>query len=121
MSDRADAGSVWGSPSYAVWGSPAGRCWRWAPTRSRGGWTSAAVTSTRLALAGFCPVSLVEGHRLVPGQQALTVSCNGLVYRFADERTRSVFRKQPERFVPVNGGHCPVTQVERGERRPGEA
>jgi YHS domain-containing protein len=74
-----------------------------------------------VALAGFCPVSLVQGCRLIPGQPALSLSYEGLVYRFADDRMRTAFRNQPGRFLPANGGHCPVAQVDRSEVRPGEA
>jgi YHS domain-containing protein len=56
---------------------------------------------------------------LVPGRPALSVSHDGLTYRFADERARQAFLRQPERFLPVQGGRCPVTQVDRGEIRPG--
>jgi thiol-disulfide isomerase/thioredoxin len=73
-----------------------------------------------VALAGYCPVSLVRGHRLVPGQPALTVLHEGQVYRFAEDRGRDTFLKERERFIPVNGGRCPVSQVERGLIRPGE-
>jgi thioredoxin-related protein/YHS domain-containing protein len=82
---------------------------------------AAAAVEPRVALDGFCPISLVEGHRLIPGQRALTLSHDGLVYRFADDEMRRVFQRQPGRYLPVNGGRCPVTQVDRGEIRTGEA
>jgi thioredoxin-related protein len=78
-----------------------------------------AAVAPPLALAGYCPVSIVTGHRLVPGHPALTLVHNGQVFRFADDRSRGMFLKQPEMFIPANGGRCPVTQVERGEIRPG--
>jgi thiol-disulfide isomerase/thioredoxin len=81
----------------------------------------AAPVVPKVALDGFCPVSLVEAHRMVYGRRTLTLSRDGLVYRFADDRMRLTFEKWPERFVPVNGGRCPVAQVDQGEIRPGEA
>jgi hypothetical protein len=30
------------------------------------------------------------------------------------------FQQEPERFVPVNNGACPVTQVERGTKKSGD-
>lgn len=80
----------------------------------------AAIVAPPLALSGYCPVSLITGHRLIPGRPALTLLHDGQAYRFADDRARGVFLNQPERFIAVNGGRCPVTQVERGEIRPGE-
>ncbi len=32
----------------------------------------------------------------------------------------SLFRKDPERYIPVNHGDCPVTQVDRGAAKPGD-
>jgi YHS domain-containing protein len=72
-----------------------------------------------LALAGCCPVSLVDQHRLVAGQPAVMLEHDGRVYRFAHAEARKLFRAQPERYVPVNVGRCPVAQVDRGESRAG--
>jgi thioredoxin-related protein/YHS domain-containing protein len=73
------------------------------------------------ALAGFCPVSLVQDHRLVTGQDAVSLEHDGRVYRFANPVVRSTFQRQPERFIPVNSGRCPVNQVDRGLAKTGEA
>ena len=72
-----------------------------------------------VALAGYCPVSLVSDHRLVPGQTEVAIRHEGRLYRFANALLLNTFKKQPERYLPVNGGRCPVAQVERGEVRPG--
>ncbi len=32
----------------------------------------------------------------------------------------NLFRKDPDRYIPVNRGDCPVSQVERGVERPGD-
>jgi YHS domain-containing protein len=74
-----------------------------------------------LAMAGFCPVSLVQEHRLVPGQDAVSLEHEGRVYRFANPVVRSTFQRQPERFIPVNSGRCPVNQVDRAVAKTGEA
>jgi YHS domain-containing protein len=79
----------------------------------------AARTGDGVALAGFCPVSLVADHRLVPGQPGITVSYDGRIYRFASAQGLESFRRQPERFIPVNSGYCPVAQIDRGEVRGG--
>lgn len=38
-----------------------------------------------LALASYCPVSLVEQHKLVPGRATVTARRDGFEYRFADD------------------------------------
>ena len=73
-----------------------------------------------VSLAGYCPVSLVRDHRLVPGQPGHRLEHDGHEYRFADSGMRSTFRSQPERFIPVNAGRCPVDQVDRGESVAGD-
>ena len=74
---------------------------------------------TDLSLAGFCPVSLVDDHRLVAGQPNVSLEYDGHVYRFANPFVRQVFQRQPQKFVPINTGHCPVAEVDQGESRRG--
>jgi len=81
----------------------------------------ATRTEPSLALGGYCPVSLVQDHRLVQGQNAVSLEHEGRVYRFANPIVRSTFQRQPERFIPVNSGRCPVNQVDRGDAKSGEA
>ncbi|AGA25802.1 thioredoxin family protein [Singulisphaera acidiphila] len=80
-----------------------------------------ARVEASLALSGFCPVSLVQDHRLVQGQNAVSLEHEGHVYRFANPVVRDTFQRQPERFIPVNSGRCPVKQVDRGQAKSGEA
>ena len=75
---------------------------------------------TQLALSGYCPVSLIKGHKLVQGQVQYTIQHEGLIYRFADRVMIDLFRKEPHRYVPLNGGGCPVTQLDKGTTRPGD-
>jgi thioredoxin-related protein/YHS domain-containing protein len=75
---------------------------------------------TQLALSGYCPVSLIKGHKLVPGQVEYTVQHEGRIYRFADRVMIDLFRREPQRYIPLNGGSCPVTLRERGTARPGD-
>jgi hypothetical protein len=77
-------------------------------------------SEARIALSGYCPVTLVSGRRLVPGQIGYTVQHEGRLYRFADLVTRNVFRRDPERYAPVNHGDCPVSQMDRGLARAGD-
>jgi YHS domain-containing protein len=74
----------------------------------------------QLALSGYCPVSLISNRRLVPGQTEYTVQHEGRVYLFADLVMSNLFRRDPERYIPLNNGRCPVNQVDRGQARPGD-
>jgi thioredoxin-related protein len=73
-----------------------------------------------VALAGYCPVSLLQEQKLVQGRPELTVEHDGRVFRFADEATRGAFRQKPDAFAPANDGRCPVSQVDRGDFHPGD-
>lgn len=82
--------------------------------RARSGPAQASGGEAEVSLAGYCPVSLVRDHRLVPGQPDHRLEHDGREYRFADSGMRTMFRSQPERFIPINAGRCPVDQVDRG-------
>ena len=71
-----------------------------------------AKTDEHAELSGYCPVSLVAEMRLVEGQPEYVVSHRGRKYRFANLVTFNLFRRDPERYVPANDGHCPVEQVD---------
>ena len=77
-------------------------------------------SETQVALSGYCPVSLVSDKRLVQGQSEYTVTHEGRLYRFANLVTFNLFRGDPDRYVPVNQGNCPVSQLDRGTAKPGD-
>jgi YHS domain-containing protein/thiol-disulfide isomerase/thioredoxin len=68
----------------------------------------------KLSLAGYCPVSLVGNRKLVAGKAEHAVQHEGKTYRFASAAMSDLFRKDPERYIPANGGDCPVTELDRG-------
>ena len=68
-----------------------------------------------IALAGYCPVTLLKEQKLVPGRLDLTLEHDGRIFRFASEQERQAFRTRPDAFAPANDGRCPVSQVDRGD------
>ena len=81
----------------------------------------AALARQRFEIDGYCPVSLVDDHRLLIGSSNSSHSLDGKVYRFASKEMEARFRKNPRRYIPMNGGDCPVSLVNRGESKPGFA
>jgi thioredoxin-related protein/YHS domain-containing protein len=79
-----------------------------------------AARDSEIALAGYCPVSLLRERKLVQGRPELTVEHDGRVFRFADEATLGAFRRKPDAFAPANDGRCPVSQVDRGDFHTGD-
>ena len=74
---------------------------------------------SKLALSGYCPVSLVADRKLVAGRAEHTVQHQGKSYRLASAAMTDLFRKDPERYIPANGGDCPVAELDRGAARSG--
>jgi YHS domain-containing protein len=68
-----------------------------------------------VALSGYCPVSLVSDRALVVGKTEFTVRHAGRIYRFASVDSSDRFREDPDRYVPVKNGLCPVNQMDRGK------
>jgi YHS domain-containing protein/thioredoxin-related protein len=75
--------------------------------------------STEPALGGYCPVSLVQGNGLQPGRSDLVLRHDGRDYRFANVPLRDAFLRDPERYIPSNGGQCAVNRIERALEVPG--
>ena len=73
-----------------------------------------------VALLGYCPVSMVSEKQLIRGQTEYTLNHEGRLYKFANRITFNLFRREPERYVPVNEGNCPVRQLDQNEAVAGE-
>src|SRR5262249_25142603 len=56
-----------------------------------------AADEAALALTGLDPVLLTQGKQ-VKGSEKLTEVRHGLRYRFADEKSRAAFTKEPEKY-----------------------
>lgn len=73
-----------------------------------------------VALASYCPVSLVDKKQLVRGKPDLMARRDGLEYHFAHDEARRAFLASPERYAPANRGECPVRKVDGGVFQPGD-
>lgn len=73
-----------------------------------------------IALAGYCPVSLVAEKKLETGKEPVSLSHGGRTYRFADEEKRAEFIRTPERFVPRHAGLDVVSQVDQAKFKAGD-
>ena len=82
--------------------------------------TTKVEKDSSIALAGYDPVTLMNDQKLVPGRPDLVVKHDGRVFQFANEADRDQFRREPDSFTPVNGGRCPVSQVDRGDLQAGD-
>jgi YHS domain-containing protein len=79
------------------------------------------IADAAIAVSGYCPVSLVEERKLVKGRREHSVVHDGRAYYFTTSAASERFRQEPARYVPWSGGNCPVTQLEQGVTKPGNA
>ena len=73
-----------------------------------------------IALAGYSPVSLVEGRGLSEGRSTVSVTYDGHVYRFTSVKERDQFLSDPEKYLPAAGGACPVALLDKGRHVAGK-
>jgi YHS domain-containing protein/thiol-disulfide isomerase/thioredoxin len=79
-----------------------------------------SVAAARLAVKGYCPVSLVDERKLSKGQSEHSIVHEGRTFYFSSQAARERFRLNRDRYVPWKDGTCPVTQLERGLSTPGD-
>ena len=59
----------------------------------------------KLAIAGYDPVSYFKGGP-VEGRKELSLTVDGIVYRFVNDDNRKAFAADPGRYKPAYGGWC---------------
>ncbi|MCA9261293.1 MAG: hypothetical protein KDA61_18890 [Planctomycetales bacterium] len=74
----------------------------------------------RLALGGFCPVTLRDQSKWVRGSSELSVVYDGLRYQFTDQRHLEIFYAAPDAYAVVLNGDCPVVYYATGQRSAGQ-
>lgn len=85
-----------------------------------GGTPPAAGANPPLALDGFCPVSLSEKGKWVPGDRRWGIIHQGRTYLFAGSDEKDRFWNSPDRYAPALAGHDVVLMVEQGQLVPGQ-
>lgn len=72
-----------------------------------------------IAMAGKCPVTLVESKALRDGSPKWVAEHEGQTYRFVDAEARERFQEDPAAYAPANKGHCPVSLRDEGKAETG--
>jgi YHS domain-containing protein/thioredoxin-related protein len=65
-----------------------------------------------LALGGVCPVTMVDGRKIVTGDPEFSACYDGATYWFAGAAELERFRASPGRYAPVDRGLCRVSLVD---------
>lgn len=87
------------------------------PARPR---TQQAAAKPKFALAGYCPVSLLEERRWSKGDPRWGVVHRGQTYVFASEAKAKKFWAEPDAYSPMLSGFDPVKFAEDQEWVPGK-
>ena len=57
-------------------------------------------------LSGYDPVAYFTDGKAVKGSGFHVTEQNGVTYAFASDEHKAIFKKNPEKYLPVYGGYC---------------
>lgn len=81
--------------------------------------TARIAQTAGIAIGGSDPVAYVTEGRAVAGDPVLALKWRGAVWLFSSEANMMAFEMNPDAYVPLFGGYCPVA-LSDGEMRPGD-
>ncbi|HEY0653620.1 MAG TPA: YHS domain-containing (seleno)protein [Chryseosolibacter sp.] len=74
------------------------------------------VSSDKLALDGYDPVSYFKAERPLKGKSTITGAYGGAIFRFANESNRKLFLSAPATYQPQYGGWCAYAMGANAEK-----
>ncbi|GAB5406537.1 MAG: hypothetical protein Aurels2KO_47680 [Aureliella sp.] len=72
-----------------------------------------------VAMAGYCPVCILDMEKWVKGDPKFAVVLDGKKYLFPSEEQRQTFLKATTKYTPALSGDCIVCAVDHQVRSPG--
>ncbi|MEC7679916.1 MAG: DUF255 domain-containing protein [Planctomycetota bacterium] len=81
---------------------------------------SSSVAAPKLALEGFCAVTVIQEDQWIEGDPKLSVIHLGRLYLFANEEKRDIFLSNPIQYTPVLNEIDPVVFFEERRIVPGK-
>lgn len=69
-----------------------------------------------LAIKGYDPVSYFTGKKALEGKKDITLTTEGITYRFATTQHRDLFKSSPGKYQPQFGGWCAYAMGATGEK-----
>jgi YHS domain-containing protein len=73
-------------------------------------------TQNGLAIQGYDPVAYFTQNRAVKGTSTLSVNAEGVIYYFATEEDKELFKKDHTKYEPQYGGWCAYAMGANGEK-----
>lgn len=59
-----------------------------------------------IAIQGYDPVGYFESNKAIEGKKEINTKYNEATYYFSSENNKSLFLKNPDKYVPQFGGFC---------------
>jgi YHS domain-containing protein len=69
-----------------------------------------------LALKGYDPIAYFTANKAKKGDEAITLTTEGVTYNFATTHDRDLFKTNPEKYTPQYGGWCAYAMGATGEK-----
>ena len=76
------------------------------------------IDKNKIANGGYDFVAYFTDDAAVKGKKEFTQEINGVKYQFASAKHRDLFKKNPEKYLPVCDGYCAWGVAEKGKRVP---
>ncbi|HEV8513332.1 MAG TPA: YHS domain-containing (seleno)protein [Cyclobacteriaceae bacterium] len=76
------------------------------------------IDKNKVANGGYDLVAYFTDNAAVKGNKNFTHELNGVKYQFASEEHKSLFKSNPEKYLPVCDGYCAWGVAEKGKKVP---
>ena len=76
------------------------------------------VDKNKVANGGYDLVAYFTDNAAVKGNKKFTLELNGVKYQFASEAHKSLFKSNPEKYLPECDGYCAWGVAEKGKKVP---
>jgi YHS domain-containing protein len=74
------------------------------------------LSKSGLAIEGYDPVAYFTAQKAVEGKQDISLTTEGINYRFATTQNRDLFKANPAKYQPQYGGWCAYAMGANGEK-----
>jgi len=85
----------------------------------KGSRTGRLSAHAKVALAGYCPVSIRDNGTWEEGDPHLRATHDGKIYQFAGEAEKALFANDPASYLPALAGDCVVSLFKSNKRTSG--
>ncbi len=70
----------------------------------------------KVAIQGYDPVGYFNQGKAIKGKKEISVSYQGVIYKFSSSENKEVFLKNPSKFEPQYGGWCAYAMGSAGKK-----